>query len=177
MNLLNGKKLKLRALEPEDIDLLMEWENDSRNWEVSNTLSPYSRALLKQYIQQSHLDIYKTGQLRFMIQDLETKQSVGAVDLFEFDGFHQRAGVGILIGKHQMRNNGYATEALKLIKDYSFLHLGLRQLFCNILEDNKASLKLFQKEGFEITGTMKAWVRSGEHYKDQFFLQLFKGEE
>ncbi|MDZ7846248.1 MAG: GNAT family protein [Owenweeksia sp.] len=63
---------------------------------------------------------------------------------------------------------------LTLVKDYCFLHLSLRQLYCNILEDNKPSLNLFEKAGFKINGIKKDWVRSGNCYKDQLFLQAFK---
>ncbi|MDZ7846247.1 MAG: hypothetical protein U5L96_05525 [Owenweeksia sp.] len=56
-------------MEPEDLELLMRWENDTPNWEVSGTLQyQHSRAVLKEYIRQCHLDIYQTGQLRFMIE-------------------------------------------------------------------------------------------------------------
>lgn len=173
MNLLEGKKVKLRALEPEDIDLLMAWENNTPNWQVSGTVAPFSRAILKDFISNSHLDIYQTRQLRFMIETLEGPATIGTIDLFEFDPFHQRAGVGVLIADPAQRNNGYASESVELVKEYCFKHLGLHQLFCNILEGNEASLRLFKKAGFELSGSKKAWVRLGQSYKDEYFLQLF----
>jgi len=175
MPFLTGHKIELRAIEPEDVDLLMQWENNIVNWEVSGTITPFSRNLLQQYIDNAHLDIYQVGQLRLMIQEGEG-QTIGTIDIFDFDAFHHRAGVGILIGDQAKRGNGYASESLRLVKKYCFEHLGLKQIYCNILVDNTLSLNLFQKAGFEITGTRHQWVRSGGQYKDQHFLQLFREE-
>ena len=39
MALLENERVCLRALEPEDLELLYRWENDSELWEVGNTLA------------------------------------------------------------------------------------------------------------------------------------------
>ena len=57
MNLLIGDKFNLRPLEPNDIDLLYEWENDTDIWRISNTLVPFSKNVLKQYIENSEASI------------------------------------------------------------------------------------------------------------------------
>jgi diamine N-acetyltransferase len=102
----------------------------------------------------------------------DSKITVGAVDLFDFEPFHLRAGVGILIGDHKERNKGYAGAALKAIIDYAFDILQLKQLYCNIETDNSASLNLFKKYGFEIIGVKKMWLKSEKGFKDEVMLQL-----
>ena len=89
-------KIKLRPLEPADIDLLYQWENDLSIWEISNTKTPFSKHVLAQYIVEAAKDIYETKQLRLIIQN-ENLEAVGAIDLFDFDPYHLRAGVGVLI--------------------------------------------------------------------------------
>jgi RimJ/RimL family protein N-acetyltransferase len=84
-------KIRLRPLEPEDIDILYEWENNMEIWEAGNTKTPFSRYILAQYIKESGKDIYEQKQLRLIIQT-ETGEPVGAVDLFDFDPYHLRAG-------------------------------------------------------------------------------------
>ena len=86
------KEIRLRALEPEDLELLYEWENDNSYWAISNTVSPFSRYTLKRYIENSHKTIFETGQLRLMIEHIEDKITIGTIDVFEFDPFHKRAG-------------------------------------------------------------------------------------
>lgn len=162
--------ITLRALEPEDIDLLYEWENNEEIWTISNTLAPFSKHTLALYIRNSDKDIYESRQLRMMIEIPDGK-TVGAIDLFDFDPFHLRVGIGILVHRPEDRSKGVATAALNLMIRYCFEKLGLHQIYANILTDNEVSMKLFLKAGFVVTGTKKEWVRDGEMWKDEFLLQ------
>ncbi|MFW5792756.1 MAG: GNAT family N-acetyltransferase [Bacteroidota bacterium] len=170
MKKLKGKKIQLRAMEPKDIDFLFEVENDTEIWNVSNTTSPFSRFYLEEYIRNSHNDIYSEKQLRLIIET-HTGKAVGCIDLFEFEPKHLRAGIGILITSKE-RKKGYASDAMDVLINYSKEMLFLNQLFCNIDEDNKLSLKLFQEKGFKITGQKLKWIRRADSFKDEYFLQL-----
>lgn len=170
-------KVRFRALEPEDIDLLFEWENDSSIWEVSNTYEPFSKYILAKYIKESQRDIYESRQIRLIIETTEGKP-VGAIDLFDFDPFHFRAGVGVLIHNRDDRRMGYAFDALQLLCRYASEHLRLHQLFANIGEDNEASLQLFAKAGFEHTGTKKEWRRTSTGWANELIVQkVLRGDE
>ncbi len=166
MNKLEYGKVKLRPLEPEDLEALYQWENDPSIWKVSNTLTPFSKFILRQYIQESHRDIFESKQLRLIITDTKDKL-VGAVDLFDFDPFHQRAGIGILINSPENRKKGFAGDALQLIATYAVEVLGLHQLYANITIDNIPSIKLFEKLGFEKTGTKKDWIKTSTGWLDE----------
>jgi diamine N-acetyltransferase len=170
---LKGEFISLRALEPSDVEALYEWENDEANWKVSNTQTPFSRFVLEEYIAGAHQDIYSVKQLRLVICNAENR-AIGSIDLFDFDPNHLRAGVGILIAAKDDRKKGYASEALRLLMDYCFSTLNLHQLYCNITIDNEASILLFQKHGFLITGMKKEWIRDEEVYKDELLLQRLK---
>jgi len=165
----------LRAVEPEDLALLYLWENDRSVWHLSNTLVPFSRYQLKQYIESDPSNIHARQQLRMMIDCLETgktARTVGSIDLFDFDPIHQRAGLGILIASNGDRRQGYAREAISQMVDYCRQVLFLHQLYCNIAASNTASIQLFGKAGFEITGTKKEWLRTENGWEDELFLQL-----
>ena len=168
---LKGKHIYLRALEPEDLDFLYHVENDESIWEISNTATPYSRFLLKEYLDNAHKDIFEVKQLRLVISDYNEKV-LGLIDLFDFDFLNRKAGVGLLIQNKDDRYNGYGSEALQLIITYSFSKLGLHQLYCNISEDNLVSLNLFKKFNFEIVGLKKDWTFVNNTYKNEYLLQL-----
>jgi diamine N-acetyltransferase len=163
-------KITLRALEPEDIDLLYQWENNMEIWEVSNTKTPFSKYILAKYIKDSVKDIYELKQLRLIIQN-ENQVPVGAVDLFDFDPYHLRAGVGILIHKTEYRNSGYAGDTLQALSDYALNILGLKQLYANIAEDNTTSIHLFEKSGFVKAGVKKFWLKTANGWKDEILFQ------
>lgn len=168
-------KINLRAPELSDLDLLYHWENNREIWKVSNTLTPFSKYLLQKYIENSHLDIYQTKQLRLMIdliEDSKIIKTIGAIDLFDFDPYHNRAGIGILIGDKTERGKHYASQSIMEIINYAFNTLGLHQLYCNISEDNVKSINLFKKHGFEICGEKKQWLKIKGGYLNEIMLQL-----
>ncbi len=169
-------KINLRALEPEDLEYLYQWENNKAIWKVSNTITPFSKYVLKKYIETSHLDIYETRQLRLMIDLFEpdsTKvKTIGAIDIFDFEPFHLRAGVGVLIGETEDRGKGYAGMALQALINYCFKTMQLNQLYCNISTDNISSIKLFKKYGFVEIGIKKKWNKTANGYVDEMMMQL-----
>lgn len=165
----------LRALEPEDIDLLYRWENDKTIWQLSNTVAPFSRFVLTKYIESAHNDIYQNRQLRLMIDIItgsEQSKTIGAIDLFDFEPYHLRAGIGILISNPENRGKGFADLALQELIKYAFETLQLHQLYCNIEVDNTISLNLFHKHGFQDIGVKKMWNKTLSGYKDEIMLQL-----
>ena len=166
------KNIRLRALEPEDLELLYTWENNETFWVYSNTVSPFSRFTLKRYIENSHKNIYETGQLRLMIDHIEDKKTIGTIDLFEFDPFHKRAGIGILIADETYRRKGFAAMSLKCLIQYCFKTLQLHQLYCNILANNTVSIELFKKHGFVEIGRKKDWIQTDNGYLDEYLFQL-----
>lgn len=166
------EKIRLRALEPEDLELLYEWENDNSYWMISNTTTPFSKYTLKRYLKNSHKNIYETGQLRLMVEISGEKKTIGTIDIFDFDPFHKRAGIGILIADDKERRKGYATMALKCLIEYCFKTLQLHQLYCNILANNCESIDLFRKLGFSEAGLKKDWIKTVEGYNDEYLFQL-----
>jgi len=169
-NQLTYGKISLRSLEPEDIELLYQWENNMEIWNVSNTRTPFSRYILAEYIKESSRDIYETRQLRMIIEN-ENLEPVGAVDLFDFEPYHMRAGIGILIHSAENRNQGYSCDALNAIFGYAVEVLGLKQLYANISLKNEVSIHLFEKAGFIQTGIKKNWLKTPTSWEDEVFLQ------
>lgn len=168
---LQGELVYLRALEPEDLDLLFEVENNEEFWEVSATSVPFSRYILKQYLENSHRDIYDVKQLRLVICE-NAGEAVGFIDIFDFDPKNRRAALGILIINRKNRHKGYGTETLQLVCKFCFTHLGVHQVYANVGSDNTSSKLLFEKAGFTLTARKKDWNLVDGEYKDEFTYQL-----
>jgi len=172
--MIRTERVRLRAVEPSDIDLLYQWENDPYIWHVSNTLTPYSKFQIEQFVLNAQQDFFSTGQLRLMIEsyDHDLKgQVAGAVDLFDIDAVNRRAGIGIMIVK-EYRHLGIAGEAIEAVIGYAKDPLFLHQLFCNISEDNEQSIRLFERAGFIRCGTRKEWLITQNGWKDEHLYQL-----
>ena len=167
---LKGEQIYLRALELEDLDFIYDIENDTSLWELSDTQTPYSRFLIKQYLENSQQDIFEAKQLRLSICNTDNK-TVGLIDLFDFDIKNKRAGIGIIIKNESDRFKGYGKEALELLINYCFKTLHLHQVYANIAESNIASLKLFESNEFKKIGLKKDWSFDGHRYANEYILQ------
>ena len=169
-DLLLGERVTLRAMEPEDLEVLYTLENDTTLWDISSVNVPYSRYLLKQFIAKGTHDIYTDGQLRLMIESVEEGTVVGMADIVDFNPRHLRAEIGIVLDK-DYRNRGYATEVLALMEKYVCEFLHLHQLYSYVSVENTASVRLFQKAGFKATCKLKDWLCVGNKYVDTIIFQ------
>ena len=167
--MLKGENIQLRALEPSDLETLYQWENDTNIWKVSQTIAPFSKHVLTQYLANAHQDIFTAKQLRLIIE--KEGRSIGTIDLFDFEPTHQRAGVGIWIADEGERQKGHAKEALQLLIDYAFKQLQLKQIYCNISSANKASINLFSALDFLLVGVKKDWNKTQEGWEDELLFQ------
>lgn len=172
MNALETDMIRLRALEPEDVDILYRWENDTSIWKLSGTVAPFSRYILRRFIEDQKYDIYETRQMRLIIESKLSASPVGTIDLFDIDPYNHRAGVGILVYDHNDEGQGYASSALQALIRYSFHILGLNQLYCNILSNNTRSLNLFKSKDFTVVGLKREWVKTTTDWLDEYMLQL-----
>lgn len=163
--------ISLRAPEPEDLEVMLSFENDESIWEQSSATGPYSRYQLKRFLHESQNDLFVDRQLRLMIV-LSTGEVAGIVDLSTFDPRHNRAEVGVVIRK-EFRRRGIGRKALALLEHHSFNLLGIHQLYALVREDNTASLSLFHSCGYIQSGCLKEWYRSGVGFRDVIVFQKF----
>ena len=161
--------MKLRALEPEDLDLLYTIENDVEHWDTSSTNVPYSRYALRDYLANQSHDIFIDRQVRFVIVSDE-EEAVGLLDLFDFIPEHNRAELGIaLLRKH--RGKGYGTRAIAELIQYARDTMHLHQLVAVVAESNLPSRKLMSDAGFTKVTVLNDWLFTSEGYKNAILLQ------
>lgn len=161
--------IRLRAIEPEDLDLLYRIENDIKLWNIGATNVPYSRYTLHDYIANASGDIYTDRQVRMMIENVEGK-IVGIVDIVNFDPSNRRAELGLVI-EEPFRQMGYAQSVMKAVEDYAVSVLHLHQLFAVIDITNTACVALFRKLGYRESSTLQDWLFDGREYHDAVVMQ------
>ena len=173
---MENKTLLLRALEPEDLDILYEWENNSELWKYGSTLMPYSKFALRDYLNNSLQGIIYSRQLRLMAIDKKSHAAIGTVDLFDYDPIHQRAGIGILVDA-PYRRKGWGSEILLLTAGYAFNILHLNQLYAHISVSNTSSFNLLRRCGYKQVGLLKSWIRTSAGFEDVRLMQLMKPDD
>ncbi len=170
---IEGRTIRLRAVEPEDAGLMYVWENDCDVWAVSGTTEPFSHYQMQRFVERHRdtIGVLGDGQLRLIVETRQEARPVGAIDLFEYDPIHRRAGVGILIYERSDRGRGYASDALEVLCRYAHDTLRAHQLWCNVGADNEASLRLFRSAGFTEIGVKRDWLWRPDGYHDEVMLQ------
>ncbi|MCI7580362.1 MAG: GNAT family N-acetyltransferase [Prevotella sp.] len=162
----------LRALEPEDLDVLYSIENDIELWNVGYTTVPYSRYLLHDYIANSTCDIYADKQLRLLAVTMDGGDVVGIVDITDYNPQHNRAELGLVV-RRQYRNMGYGSIIVKQMIEYAHQVIHLHQLYVVVDIENTPSIDLFKNNGFRLSHYLEDWLYDGEKYRKAVFLTLF----
>lgn len=175
LSYLSNDIITLRALEPTDIDTLYRWENDCTLWETGNSITPFSRLQLWEYIQNYDGNIHTANQLRLIIELNATHEAIGTIDLYDYDPRNNRCYIGILIDPTFQRL-GYGTQALTLATRYVTDLLGIHTLAAIIATDNTPSLQLFTACAYTTTATLKEWLKRGNIYIPAHLLQHINGE-
>lgn len=159
----------LRAMEPEDLDLLYQIENDTKLWNIGLTNVPYSRYVLHDYIATSSGDIYTDKQVRLIIEN-EEHQTIGLVDIMNFNPQNRRAEMGIVV-QEAFRQKGYGKDAIQKVIRYAKEVLHLHQLYVVVNSSQKLTIGLFLRMGFKETCQLTDWLYDGEVYHDATLLQ------
>lgn len=173
---LNEGHVRLRALEPEDLDLLYTIENDDSLWSVTPCRTPYSRYALRQYLSTQPQDFFQCGELRLVIETSDTHRAVGLIDLTGHSPTDARAEIGIAVLSEE-RRKGYARAAISALERYATDILRLRMLYALVSTTaNPACHNLFLAAGYHETAVLSAWNKTGTGYEDVSVFQKFLTE-
>ena len=156
---MNSNLVTLRALEPEDLELIYRIENDHKLWKWGASNVPYSHYTIRQYLEGQHNDIFQDGQLRQVI--MADSQPVGIADLTDFAPLHSRAEVGIVVLQEHQRQ-GIATAALQQLHHYASQMLHLRSLYAYVDIANQPAQALFSRLGYTAKCELERWISGAE---------------
>lgn len=164
-------KVTLRALEPEDLELLYTIENDTEVWEVSSSRVNYSKFAIKKYLAEQPQEIAVAGEVRLAITDRDSKKAIGVIDLTNYSATNRSAEIGISLLKSE-RGKGYGQAAIKEIEQYAKAHLNMRMLYAYTSADSTSAGKnLFLACKYIPVATLPEWYFSNGEYID---LTIFK---
>ena len=166
MKYLENEKIRLRALEPEDLELIFAIENDTELWDLGTANFPYSKFAVRQYLNQQPQDIFQAGELRMVIEERPTNQSVGIIDLLNFSIQNKHAEIAIAI-KKEHRQKRYAGNAITILETYAANILGIHQLYAKVNEAlNPIASKCFASLNYKKTAVLPDWHKIQNKYYD-----------
>ena len=182
---LEGVLINLRELSLNDaqtISRLMSYDISKYLYEVPD---PYSVQDALEFIKKAHNDFESLSALHFAIEykgrsELKDNNNhpvlVGSIGLKNIDLFNKKANLGYWIGK-QYWGKGIASECVGLIINYAFSSdLGLRELIAYVFSENKASIRVLEKNGMKKDGEANEYHEISKRYRNSLKYRKMKSE-
>ncbi|MBC8331151.1 MAG: GNAT family N-acetyltransferase [Anaerolineae bacterium] len=171
-----GERLRLRAIEKEDLPLFVGWLNDP---EVRHGLAlylPLSHAEEEQWFDAMLKRAPEERALMIEIDNDGEWLPVGNCSLFGLDWRVRSAEVGIMIGDKSRWNQGYGTETMRLILQHGFETLNLNRIFLRVYDDNPRARRAYEKAGFVHEGSLRQAHYKYGNYSDVHIMSMLRAE-
>ena len=157
-------EIRLRAVEPEDVDFMLECEADGEASKWTDYRAPMSRTQLMTYALTYDADPFGAGQLRLIAETPEGDR-VGIADLYDISERDGRAFIGVTIHPDK-RRLGLGANTLDAVQSFANSRMGLRQLCAKVSVKNLAATELFAKAGYEQLCILPDWHKIGTDFHD-----------
>jgi RimJ/RimL family protein N-acetyltransferase len=172
--MLEGTLVRLRALEPEDLDREYAWINDP---EVTRFLSmryPTSRAAEERWLRDRPANDFANG----LFLAIETKDGVhiGNISLQDVNPEDRKAGLGIMIGDKEYWANGYGTDAIVTLVRFGFGEMNLNRIWLHVFEFNERAQACYKKSGFTEEGRLRQHYYGQGRYWDVVVMAALRDE-
>jgi RimJ/RimL family protein N-acetyltransferase len=173
MNIL-GKRVKLRAIEEQDLELLHRWANDPEIWhQLGGWHFPSSMEYEKKWFASLQNDPLNQ---RFAIEVAEIGL-IGTANLVEIDWKNNHAFHGMMLGDKETRGKGYGTDTIMAIMRYAFEELHMERLDTSMIEYNTVSLSVYcQKCGWKEEGRQRNWYFRKNRYWDRILVGITRAD-
>lgn len=161
-----GKLVRLRALEREDLEANWRFVNDYETVKgmSSGILFPCSREDESRWLEQQ--SSYTRGEYQFAVETLKEQALIGRCGLLRVDWKNRLAELGIMIGDEKYRGRGYGTDAMNLLCDFAFSEMNLHKLKLSVFDFNQAAIRCYEKCGFQREGVSPKEIFRGGEYHD-----------
>ena len=171
-----GDKLRLRAVERSDLRRFVEWLNDPEVREGLLLHLPLSMAEEEKWFE----DMIKRPAVEHpMVIEIRQDESwvmIGNCGIHNIDWRLRSAEVGIFIGEKGYWDQGYGTEAMRVLLDHSFNTLNLNRIALQVYEDNPRAVRAYEKAGFVHEGRERQGMYKNGRYVDIIWMSVLRPE-
>ena len=149
-----------------------EWLNDFETTDYTGR----SAQLLSIKGEKEYLENHYKSEGNFAIVTLNEEKLIGTVSLEKIDYISRTATLGIFIGDKNYRSKGYGTEAIKLILDFGFNYMNLKNIALDVMSFNERAIKCYKKCGFKEYGRRRQCVFLDGKYYDKISMDILDEE-
>ncbi len=174
-SLLQGERVRLRALRDDDLASLARWEMDAgRMVTASNWVVPPSEATAKENLAKWSAN--NKDDVGFAIETLgDPAVLVGNVGLWGARAKDRCATLGIGLGRDHL-GRGYGSDAVRIVVAYAFREMGLHRVQLEVAPYNPAGIRAYEKAGFVEEGRRRAAVWHDGHWYDEVLMSILDSD-
>ena len=173
----SGEKVRLRAMEMEDLDDIIKNFNNLELRQYLNSQIPISKHAERQWVERTAtMDPWRDGGMTLVIEDKKSGAFLGTVSLFDISKQHKRAEFGIAIHKPENLGKGYGTDATRVMLWVAFQILGLNSVNLISLDINERGQRAYEKAGFKRTGVYRQGAYLKGAFHDFIIMDILKEE-
>ena len=171
--MLTSNRIKLRAIEESDLPAIATWRSDPQVYEYFYEFLPISARQQRNWFEKQLAD---TSEINLVVANT-TGEAIGTVSIYHIDRRNRKAEWGrLIIGDPNSRSAGVGAEVEALVLEYSFEHLNLHKLYCEVLKDNEKVVSMHKKFGFHQEGLLRNHIFKGGQYADVILLSMLDTE-
>ncbi len=176
MSIIYGKRVRLRAVEREDVKKFYEWVNDP---DVTFGLSlylPMSMLDEEKWFERAAGRAPDEKPLAIELRAGDGWRLIGNCAFFGIDSVARSGEFGIMIGDKSLWNQGLGTETVGLILRHGFETLNLNRVVLHVFADNPRAVRAYEKAGFTREGTLREAVFKHGKYSDMHIMSVLRRE-
>ena len=163
-----NKRVYLRALEPEDYKISINWRKDDQIWDMLGGTKYYvSEAYEKKWVEDT---IFSSKDIKLAICLVDDQRYIGNVYMTDIDLINRSCQSHVLIGEKDCWGKGLAKEALQMAIDFMINDRGIHRIEAFILESNTQSIKMHEKCGYVIEGLRRNAIFKNGKFHNQYIL-------
>ena len=167
-----GDRIYLSPRNSEDVELFTTWLND---FQVTDYLR-HSADLISLDSEKDYLTKNASPIATFVIVTLDGDKMIGTVGIESIHWSDRCGSLGVFIGEAEYRDNGYGTEAIRLLLEYAFHYLNLHSVKLSVLDVNVRAQKCYQKCGFKDAGRLRQCIYVNGKYHDLLMMDILREE-
>jgi diamine N-acetyltransferase len=174
--MLYGKRIRLRAIEKEDLPIFVSWLNDPEVRRNLQLFQPLSLAQEEEWFKATLQQPVEKQPLMIEIKIDEGWQPVGDVGFLKICTIDRTAEIGIFIGEKKFWGQGYGTETMRLMLNHGFKELNLNRIYLRVYETNLRGIRSYEKAGFKLEGRLRQDRFMDGKYIDVLLMSVLRSE-
>ncbi len=169
--MLQGKRVVLRAVEPEHLPNYVRWLNDPEVLAWFGFYRPLNQAQEQAWYESQNKDPDAVN----FAAEFEGRH-IGGCGFGNINRAGHNAEVGLFIGEKSLWDQGLGKEMLSLLVDYGFEQMGLHRIYLRVFAGNLRAVHAYEQVGFVHEGRFRdAYWRHGQ-WQDMLYMSILYPE-